>query len=729
MYNLNSDLLFEEMSNSFFLYYSWVEIRNIEVSFNSFTSKYRPVSLNWFIKCSYLLRSGIYNYSFRNFVNLNKFKSKKFHFLSLRNKIIENAIFNIIFPFLFVPYSWIYISFSIDYVRKFIKLFDYLVPYRNSNISVIKNNKFLRSVLLKNKSFIPSFYNQKVTPYVFSNLENIQKWDKNISYFMKVKILSSSTFINKNRLEHIFLKFIKDHRIWNEIYKMMNVSALFLPCINNFNSLYSLLFNLYLFEFDSYIFNLSSYFTSKYLFYKDYFYSKFHYIQTNRVPILIDRYYNITGRKNIKLFSLYDKSHLNYQFCFQRHFYYSRYTNYFLFGIIGSGSFLYKLKIRIFSFLRSTLFLNIEKFEFFPSSYVSVIYLGYKLSLLNRNNSNHSLLLEKNILKNKIISRLNVSKFNASKLFFSRVYYEFLSQIQTIVNFRLTRNYFLKERKTWLFLFGIRSIQSLFTTNSKYLTLFYRYKRGQTSYDLKTYKDYIFSFFVFKIKKFLVKEVSRFSVSQYTLLLPIDLSFKILLTEFNLDCSFLYYSLSDIIESKNVYLRSYFGSKQAVFSGFLFSYLDLLLLSDSYSKLKTNVYMKSCSLRIFIPTQSLVFKLINLGFVSNDYYRPIGNVKFMHLEDLEIINIFNSFSFSIFIWYRRAFNFFKIYFILQLLKKSCFLTLSRKHRRPRNWSYKVYTSNLLFFHNFNNLLFADFKSNYLYLINYAYLNESFFLEI
>lgn len=93
--------MFYEFSSSFFLYYSLLEIQRFYFLFLIRKISYlklKPIPIFWFNKVSFLLRSGSYEYtSFSNFryISCNStFNS----LLSIKNKVIENSLFNIIFP-------------------------------------------------------------------------------------------------------------------------------------------------------------------------------------------------------------------------------------------------------------------------------------------------------------------------------------------------------------------------------------------------------------------------------------------------------------------------------------------------------------------------------------------------------------------------------------------------------------------------------------------------------
>lgn len=98
MVNISGSSTFFQVSSSYFLYYSWIELKFL-ISSSSYYVPSKPVNTKWFLRTSLLLRKGMYNYNCKKFINWTRSDSKTFSFYSLRNKIIENALFNILFPF------------------------------------------------------------------------------------------------------------------------------------------------------------------------------------------------------------------------------------------------------------------------------------------------------------------------------------------------------------------------------------------------------------------------------------------------------------------------------------------------------------------------------------------------------------------------------------------------------------------------------------------------------
>lgn len=96
----DSNSAFEVFSKVSFLYFSWLELKYIE-KYNVHKSSniaLKPISLNWFKKTSLYLKKGVFFYSNKKSIFLKRSKLIR---LSSRFNIIQNAIYNVIFPYYF----------------------------------------------------------------------------------------------------------------------------------------------------------------------------------------------------------------------------------------------------------------------------------------------------------------------------------------------------------------------------------------------------------------------------------------------------------------------------------------------------------------------------------------------------------------------------------------------------------------------------------------------------
>ena len=93
--------LLQDFSDVLFLYFSWLELKYLEIFLFSYTktlSYFIPLSKKWFYRTSFLLKHSKYSYFPINSVK-KFFKRSSFTLLFYQNKVIENSIFNVIFPF------------------------------------------------------------------------------------------------------------------------------------------------------------------------------------------------------------------------------------------------------------------------------------------------------------------------------------------------------------------------------------------------------------------------------------------------------------------------------------------------------------------------------------------------------------------------------------------------------------------------------------------------------
>lgn len=562
------------------------------------------------------------------------------------------------------------------------------------------------------KQFDFSFLRGNFVKDMFYGLETIKTWNRNMSNFMRLDISRPSFYYNKYRIKNIFLKIINDKLVWEEVCKMevagyinfFSESFFSFNCFTNLNSLSLLCFNLYVSELDFYLFKISSSFCLKYHVFKDLFYSiPFGF----RNPYFYN--YNFNPLKLNKKFNIfiasceYDQFPIK-SFSFQKQFYFTRYLNTVFFALLGSNSFSYKLKIKVFSFLKSSLYLSVSKFSFSSSSESFLLFCGYNVFLVNFNfaelNNNIS---RKVFIKKKLFSRLSHFRLNFSKLVLSRAYFEFSVKIKTLLKSYSEFFVFSKMKNVWLNLFECEVIYKAQTTMPSFLPLL-----NLSGFD---YVNYSFNLFIFKLKKY----ISQLKVMNTSLLafscLPLDICFDLLLREFTSGCSLLYFSLFDIVEIRNTYFRSFFISKNLYFSGLLFSDSDLLAFFDFFSSFQKSISFPLSSFRFFFPIGNFIEKLKVWGLFHLVKNRPVGNLKLITLDDLQIIYFYFSFSYKFLVWYKKAYNVSRLEVFLRILVYSCLLTISRKHKKSISWSYRIYKSDLNAFFDYSYLKFEALSFN------------------
>jgi len=181
-----------------------------------------------------------------------------------------------------------------------------------------------------------------------------------------------------------------------------------------------------------------------------------------------------------------------------------------------------------------------------------------------------------------------------------------------------------------------------------------------------------------------------------------------------------------------------------LFKGVMFTFLCFPSVFDlEILKLKTlNVgfvnYSVNSSLQrfeIFFPSLLALEKLRNMGFFDLKKSNPISNSRLLLLEDLNIIRYYGSFAYDFITWFRCCYNFSKVKILVEFLRKSCLLTLSRKHNKRKSWSHFVYTSDLVllkglfFYESFfpSKSILLKMERKFFNLKEYFIFNEAFFI--
>nr|YP_010700440.1 putative group II intron reverse transcriptase/maturase mat2 [Phacus arnoldii]WCH63578.1 putative group II intron reverse transcriptase/maturase mat2 [Phacus arnoldii] len=708
--NLTKDV-FKEFFINDFLYYSWMELKRFQYLFN-FPKQYFfcPVEKGWFSRTILLLTKSQYIYSKKSFLKLNKNNNKKITLVSYRNKIIENAFFNLVFPYFQNNYA--FKKFSLIECL-FFKMSNIFLP--SSTYFCISSHRFIKKTWSTRFLFGSIFYKSSNSS-IHLILEEIRSWDKNISFFLNARIIKGFSIINKNRLKNIFLKTIKDIKVWKEVDKMLIAGIINFSNnmiykqhdFRSFNSLSYLLFNVYLSEFDIYVFSLSYYFNFKYLLFKKSLLNRKKYIFFSRDLTPLKLTYGRLKFPALNYVLNNQTSGLSPNCCllnysnvsFQRSINYVRYLDYFFLGISSSRIFSLKIKSKLLSFLRGNLFFELEYFVLSWNFEKSIYFLGHNIYLSSTNSFSSFNFRKKN--KKKIFTRLISNKVKLAKLFINRFHAEFIENYKNIFLKNIKSD--VKNKNLWLYFFQLEAFRSLSYDKLIFykdvLSVFSKKKPLSGFVNMSFFQVYSFNLFLKKLRTLTDDYIEYGYLKIQNSVLPMDLRYKTLSSEFIKKYSFLANDFSDLNRSKAIKLRYYFLGKSSVSTNFLFSNKEILSLSNFF--LKSKDYFLFNLIFIYFPLQRFYEKLRYLGFIHSFKNRPIANIKYMFSEDISITKFFGSFSYSLLNWFKYTDNFWQMKVIISILKKSCFLTLSRKHKKTKNWSYNVYTSNLIVLRNLSN---------------------------
>ena len=90
------------------------------------------------------------------------------------------------------------------------------------------------------------------------------------------------------------------------------------------------------------------------------------------------------------------------------------------------------------------------------------------------------------------------------------------------------------------------------------------------------------------------------------------------------------------------------------------------------------------------PIKDLCVNLRLMGYIHPMKNKSVSNSSLSFYADSVIVSYINSLIFSILSWYSGVDNFNKVKSLVQLLRKSCILTLANKHKKSVSWVYTVY---------------------------------------
>lgn len=120
-----------------------------------------------------------------------------------------------------------------------------------------------------------------------------------------------------------------------------------------------------------------------------------------------------------------------------------------------------------------------------------------------------------------------------------------------------------------------------------------------------------------------------------------------------------------------------------------------------------------------------------LGFIHPNKNRPIGNVKYLNLNDIVIIWNFSYLYLIILIWFFDSNNFSSLVTFVRILKQSCILTLCRKHNKSKFWISSVFTNDVLvvknLFNSYNSFPSPNFLLGFFSSYQILLVDEAFFI--
>jgi hypothetical protein len=222
----------------------------------------------------------------------------------------------------------------------------------------------------------------------------------------------------------------------------------------------------------------------------------------------------------------------------------------------------------------------------------------------------------------------------------------------------------------------------------------------------------------------------------FSVLSSSDFFLKTLFDEFLVRYSFLKENLLNFSSFSFFYFRNFFVKRSQIYLINAFS-LRNIIKNSCFLCLHKSISFTKFVFKLLIPFAFILEKLRTIGFLHSSKIRPIALVKYVFSEDILIIRFFSSISYFMLTWFQKLDNFSSLEIILNLIKASCFLTLSRKHKKSLSWSYSLYTKEILYTKSVSmtSLSFPLLNNfpppgnpGFFYYIPFA-LNEFFFMSL
>lgn len=235
------------------------------------------------------------------------------------------------------------------------------------------------------------------------------------------------------------------------------------------------------------------------------------------------------------------------------------------------------------------------------------------------------------------------------------------------------------------------------------------------------------------MKKLFVQSYLSFSSFFECSFFPLNFSCSYLINDFRRKFLFLCQTVTEIDCTLGSNLRTYFIFDTIKCTRLLFLESDIALVVNIFQDFSNSFFRRQFEIKT--PVKGLFHKLRFRGFVHLYKRRPVANINYIFFEDWLIIRSFGYLAYSILNWFLISKNFFFVKFVVEFIRESCFLTLSRKHNKTKSWSYRIYTSDLIVFQNLFFLgsffptkkLVNNFSKKDL-CIYFLFLEDKFFLD-
>jgi hypothetical protein len=246
----------------------------------------------------------------------------------------------------------------------------------------------------------------------------------------------------------------------------------------------------------------------------------------------------------------------------------------------------------------------------------------------------------------------------------------------------------INNKVIWTYIFQLECVRAtqyeklMFTTDTVNLVSLEIFSYIRLKNVLKTNK-YSFNLYLSKIGLILKKVICDFPSTLNNSVLPLDLSLRLSFLEFRKRI----FLLSNILNADL--------NKNAVsYKNILRGEKNLLKASINYKEAFFSK-KKSFFIDFFLSSKFSLVKLNSLGIINSLTKRVTSVSNLVVFEDFYILRFFGYLAHSFLIWFRCCKDFSKVKNLINVIRQSCYLTLSRKHNKTKSWAYKVYTFDLI----------------------------------
>ena len=670
--------LFEKAISVENLKAAWVQLKSNPgmLTQGSTNTTLNNITEDWFFKSSQLLMKGEYVYPN---------KKRPLTINDPRTKIIEKALLNVIEPYFEGVWHWNEISET---------KFKELNTDKNFSSSQYKRNKkgWFEKTWTIPPIFLNSSYGFRPNKSVNKALQTLKLWPSNTVFFLDYDIEKAFDNVNRSRLKNIFLKYLNDTRIWNEISKMMKAGVIAPDLIfeekgiSQGSILSPFLFNVYMHEFDSFMQTLTKNNSNA-------VYDNVKNIEAKREHNrILNRYKQSNIAERLREFGNIDTVINNKKAEFKafyekykrtsgvdldtRKILYIRYADDFLIGIVGSKKFANLVKNNINTFIRGNLHLEIKKDTLLHRNEKGAKFLGHIINLVHFKKKvriDRSVPAAFRKYKRRVLARLRKSDIALGHAASFKLKKNLLQALKIEDNNPRTNKKALQKKATII-------STNIFNTNpqhkiDRWVNLIDRasnLKKGLAGkFMLENIKD--------------LELAGLFENDDTVRLIKLRNQFLKGLDEIIAD-KHEEWITSHSEKAKNTWKKAQSKSKHNVWKEFSFDEINLASSKLAAASTHSNWVR---TIGISAPIKDIINNLKFKGFLSANG-NPIGNKYLLLLTDAEIVLAYGMVIRGIMNFYSNADNFSKIKSIAQLLRKSCMFTLARKHNKHKALIYSVY---------------------------------------